>query len=600
MNIYLKWKENPSFNKEEIPIFDLEISQEEDHFAKARLVVDALTTLPPAGTEGILQTESQEVLFRGCLIGVPLKLEGQVAEIELVAKPFDFATKMASLQQEKRTHPYWDPLWVRAENSQNDLEIQDVRHASLYCDRCSGELSESDWFQGKQTLALKDNFFRDSLQMQLVQRPLKACTIKVHAHWIQRETGVANLSREIRKIFPGAQMSTYTKKALTQRWPEAGKRLGRSGFYVLKSKLKQVTPQAPLYPLFSKPLRLKNPEGEVKTYRLKRHWFKPSLWVGWESRQKRKETLMVTLHHGFQPLIPGEGDVKISEYTLQNINPEGEAYAWRPETYYSKSTKVLYQNKVYMCQAAHQSSLTFEEDQDFWAFKSVFHTPLGDPARVSFFLSERGYHAAEHAMERAKVVLARSARCFEITFEASWEALKDITTDTTIELVDPRLPDGQMKGKVVKYSLIVKGETGERFGKVTLLSSVKPHQNPPSPSPSLPSFSVEGYGEESYQGYDQQVYVSPTGLKYFRYDDQAPAEPSKYEPILKGIELINGPEDQEKELSQQSFTAPSLVEKAISQKPTRLRLFFKDLRTKERIDHTITIKMAEAWTVPAL
>ena len=117
MNIYLKW--NSSSELSPLSLFDLEIFQSEDCFAKARLVIDALASLPGAGTEGVIMQENNEILFKGLLIGSPVKIEGAFGEIELMAKPRDFLDKISVLQKVSRTPPYWDGLWVHVNKHNN-------------------------------------------------------------------------------------------------------------------------------------------------------------------------------------------------------------------------------------------------------------------------------------------------------------------------------------------------------------------------------------------------------------------------------------------------------------------------------------------------
>lgn len=594
MNIYLKWTECELLNNGNIAIFDLKISQAENDFARARLVIDALVALPQAGTEGVIIQENNEVLFKGLLIGSFVKIDGACGDIELIAKPLDFLDKISELQKISRTHPYWDGLWIRPGNQNNFQEIQDVRTASLFCDPWTGDLFLSDWFEGKNTITIHQKFFPASLQIKLTKQPLQSCTVNVHAHWIQWSRGISNLGPQIRKVFPNRKMSTYTERAILEKSPEPRKRLGRSGFWILKSELKPMIPASPLYPTYSPPIPL-GEEGS-KTYRAKRYWFKPTLWVRWQIRQKRKETLSLTLSHDFKSLYPGEGGHKTIEFTLQNINPDPEAYPWEPEHFYREGTKVVYKNAIHKCKFDHFSKITFEENKDLWTFKKLFHTPLGDPARSSFFLTDRGYQAAEHAMERAKVILAKSARCLEVSFEGSWEELKEVTTDTSIILSDPRLPGGEVKGKVVKCALIAKGETGERIVQVTLLCAAGTGKEGRVESRPMPVYSVEDYGERDYQVHENQVCRTPSGLLYFRYDDQGQPERTNAGPLLRGIQLTNGPVEQEEEMRRHAYKSPAVLRKALSQNPTRLRLFFKDLRTKERLDHRITARMAASWS----
>jgi hypothetical protein len=367
---------------------------------------------------------------------------------------------------------------------------------------------------------------------------------------------------------------------------------------VLKSKLKPLNPTALLYPPYSPPFSLEDPGEPPKTYRAKRYWFKPVLWVRWHRKQKRKETVSLTLFHEFQRLHPGEGEHKILDFTLQNINPDADVYPWNPDHWYEKGVKIICDNKIYKCNIAHTASLIFEEDQTKWIFKKAFQTPLGNPARASFFLTDRGYQAAEHGMERAKVMLADSARCLEVSFEGAWDPLKDITTDGSVILTDPRLPGGEIRGKVVKALIRANGETGERTVHVTLLCAVGTGKAQALNAHPTPDYGREDYGERKYQIYDNDVAETPSGLLYFRYDDQGPFEGSRQGPLIRRVELRNSPQDQEAEMLQLTGCSPTALTKALEKKPTSLRIFFKDLRTKESLEHLMTVKMAIPWSAP--
>jgi len=140
MNIYLTWTGAEKLNQENPFIFNLEIYQEENSFATAHLLLDIATPLPPTGTEGFIMEGDNEVLFKGLLIGNPVNIKEDFAEIKLISRPLDFMEKAAALQKKERVSPYWDDLWVQHKDLDNFHMIQDVRHCSLYCDRRTGEL----------------------------------------------------------------------------------------------------------------------------------------------------------------------------------------------------------------------------------------------------------------------------------------------------------------------------------------------------------------------------------------------------------------------------------------------------------------------------
>src|SRR3990167_8395625 len=146
MNINLNW----NTQQKPIPLFNLEITEEEGSFAKAKLVTHALANLPAPGTLGTIQSDTGEIFFNGALVGIPLRVEGHFSEIELIARPPDFPQKWEAIQKGCRVHPYWDELYIRPEKLQDFTERRDVQTTSVYCERKTGDVSLSDWFEGKQ------------------------------------------------------------------------------------------------------------------------------------------------------------------------------------------------------------------------------------------------------------------------------------------------------------------------------------------------------------------------------------------------------------------------------------------------------------------
>ena len=268
MDIFLNFPNLSGYQAKSLPIFDLEICEEENHLAVAILLVKAGETLPDAGTEALIEDGAGSVHFKGFLSGAPKKIEGDFAQIELLAKPKNFKESLENLQKESRCHPFWDPLWVRPDKRDDFEEIQEVRTACLYCDRKTGRLSWSDWFKEEGELTKHIDFFEESVVMKVKKVPLQACTVKVHVNWIQQERGIANLGPSLRKAFPHSYVSTYTKKSLEKKWPSPGKRLGKSGVWVIKSKLKPFYPAFPFLPRFSKPLFLGEKTEGQQSYRL--------------------------------------------------------------------------------------------------------------------------------------------------------------------------------------------------------------------------------------------------------------------------------------------------------------------------------------------
>jgi hypothetical protein len=365
--------------------------------------------------------------------------------------------------------------------------------------------------------------------------------------------------------------------------------------WIIKSDLKPYYPNLPFFPRFSRAITLEEDEETRTSYRLERFWFKPVLWVGWTYQQRRRETLTFTLPHSVQTLSPGPGKHKTLEFTLHNIYHDPNAYPWRHEAYYHMDSKVIVKDLIYECVVDHSSSMSFDKDSENWRFLRTFAAPLESPERTSFFLTERGQAAAEHAMERAKVDLAKSARALEVTFEGPWEALKDITTDMSLIVADPRLPGERIKGKVTKWIFIARGETGERFVRITLLCAIGENFISLQDQTILQT-SLQSSSQISLSADDNRMRQSPTGLRYFVDETFEPPAREKG-PLLRKIQLTNGPEDQEEEIQNGHYETPKALQQALGKKATRLRLFFRDLRTKHCLEHTVSFKMLP-WAAP--
>jgi hypothetical protein len=568
MNLHLSW------DHDSIPLFDIEISEEENNFPKAKIVVDALSPYPKLGTKGMIKTSNEKVLFQGVVEASPNRVNDSLSEIILISRPPDYKVNIQTLLKKNRLHPFWDGLYIPSEKHNDFNERQDIKMTTFACHRLTGEISECDLFQGNQKLHIGGDFFKDSLKITKLKPPLSRCEVKVHVHWIQKEWGMANISSSIRRAFPNSQVSTYSKDALLKNWPERGKYLGRSGIWVLKSGLKARRPTGANYPAYSKAHPLQDEKGKARSYKLRRFWFKPTLWVGWKVKQLRKETLTFTLE---QTCMGGSDGIKHLDFTLQNINPEPNAHPWMPETTYTLGDKVTHKNGIYRCLFDHKAGMIFEEQK--WHLKRNFKTPLENPARASFFLTDRGYLAAEHAMERARVEMKTSRRNLKIVFETTWEKMMSLVCDTSITLNDPRIPGGEITGKVIAYSFIAKGDTGEKICRVTLLCLEKTEQSKKRMNQPSPEY-VTDYLEDGGQVQLNRICETPTGLKYMRYDGSAPPL-GHIGPFIRRVDVANSPLEQEADfLTQKSLSALYI-------KPTSLRVAFKDLRTRDILEHTI-------------
>ncbi|MEB3702090.1 hypothetical protein Bealeia2_00753 [Candidatus Bealeia paramacronuclearis] len=386
-------------------VFALSISQKENEVARAEIKMEN----EPGKLEHLkkyekffISWESQgksELIFTGIPSRGNQTCEGYFCVFELYAAPPHLEEDVKAFLERQKKAPYWDPLFVPPEKRGKSLEVQDTLLESLYVDRKSWELKRSSFFKGSQKIDLKGNFLRESFINYVVQTPLRAVTVKLKAEWMQDQEGYVDIARVIARKFPGFQINSFSSIGIEANWPKQGQKVGRSGYEVIKSRFDRIKPNAHEPIPFSPPLKA---HLGIEKYYVRRHWYDAKLYLRWQYRQKRRETLLFTLQHEFQKGASLDGEVKEISISLQNINPEPRSYRWIPKAYYREGMLVTLGAYTYVAKDDHKSSYIFEEDRAHWKLKS--DSALGREERVdeTFFLSPRGRQAFEHGLTLAQ------------------------------------------------------------------------------------------------------------------------------------------------------------------------------------------------------
>jgi len=587
MTLYFAWVQEdqafsaPKHTRHDETLFDCTLSEQEGEFPTAALTIKN----PRAGFLHIYPDRKAyiswktgegkvQLLFSGRVIGLPILLEDECVQLELIAQPLEVEENLKNLPH--KNHKLFQALSIR-----DKVHLyQDAETSSLYCDRKTHELKKSDWFKGKTHLTLTPSHFHDSLQIEVKGEPYSAVKIRLSIQWIQRLRGIMNVGKIIANAFPNFAISSYTPLKITSQFPKSGQRFGRSGYWIVKSELKPFTPPRTaslgLYPLASCSFQI---EGK-KSKSFKRHWYRLDFWVGWDYQQKRHEEVELTLNHRAQALYPRKGPEKTLEIRLQNPHPKPEGRPWLPGLVYYPGSKVWNEGKLYECQKEHFSHISIEENIKEWKLLRK-HEDMPDEGKASFFLSEEGYEAVSHAAELAKWHLAKSARCVKVHFSGLWQDLSHLTTDMSVTLKDPRLPGGEIDGKITTLKITANGQTGERFVKVSLTCAI-------------------GEGEVEPVEEDGHSMNTPSGLVIRRYDDQPPMEGCLISPtnLVHHVDIQNGPLEQEAELAKHQNQGAKALTTALKSMMTRLRVKFVDLRSQEKLSHSIQATVLSNWSAP--
>ncbi len=371
--------------------------------------------------------------------------------------------------------------------------------------------------------------------MRLGEAPLAGVNVELQAEWVQRAYGEFNLYPKIAEKFSQGKVNSLTPTQLVTNWPKVGDKIGpektrkKSGYQIIHSHLEAVpalnTGVLKLYPSLSPEISI---EPGTKPLRLKQSWFKGELWVDWVYRQKRQETVYFTLHHHTQL----EGRIRPCH----------------------KSLKIKLQK--------------IEE-------------LLPDTSCASFFHTDRGKKAIEHAIERARAYLAGTARCIEVELQTPFEAACDITLDDTVILKGDYIPNGSLRGKVTEYRL----EATETQKLVWIRLSV-------------------AAGSQMAVSYNPEGSQTLSGISYHPYGDQAvkqgliDPETLHIDDFVKFIEVKGESKDQIEYLKHHPHKSRTNLQSLLAENPTTIEIELLDLRTHEMLEHRIDLNISYAWSAP--
>jgi hypothetical protein len=156
--------------------------------------------------------------------------------------------------------------------------------------------------------------------------------------------------------------------------------------------------------------------------------------------------------------------------------------------------------------------------------------PIGDPMRSAFFPTDRGMLAVQYPLLVARAHLMQSARAAKINFDCSFERAIELSCRMNALLHDPRLPGGQVTGKITEYHIKADGDKGQLSGQVQIESTIGTGV-PITLREGSPTYVEEGYVEVGYQFYSDADIGLPTG------DGNIEMPPSYFDPTQMVLPL---------------------------------------------------------------
>ncbi len=592
MTIYFAWvgveeSFNPKIHcRDDQQVFRLDIQQREGGFALARIAI----ANPKCG---LLNYKRQRhcfiayhntLLFKGRVVGMPVQVNGEIVHLDFSAEPEDSQQRLLDLQKQLKQAPYWDELFVSEEGQDDPVEVLEARSALYYWCRTTGEVSISDIFNGQHHVNLTDKFFRNSLKFAVNEVPLASISIEVIAEWTQRAQGECDIGHLIEEKFTRGLVNTLTGVDLAVKWWRTGEKVGHTNYKVVQSDLQEIEH---LNPQTSSAVWSGEDANERSKIWFKRHWFKTYLRLGWSYKQRRREVACFTLNHATQPLAQNNGKTRRLRLYLQNI--VGENHHWRPYHRYTPKFHVVYKTAVYTCIKRHQSSDVFADK--FWQQIGRSGHISEQAHRASFFLTDRGMRAINHAIEIARSHLAASARAISIKIVGEFDLLHQVTTDHSITIQDDRLPGGKVTGKITAYRIYVDGKTGHRHVEVTLAVAIGAGAKSEDRVDATETYVDNTFCAQPYQAFTKWQLQQPKGGIIH------PLSLSAFD-IVRKVTVENDAKAQNQHLLQNQYPANQDLKSVLSEVPTNVRIDLADIGAVETLHHEINIDLHDAWSAP--
>lgn len=577
--------------REDLKILKLQLIEKEGNYPCAKLIVPNNKSWKKHSWTWITCLIDGEVkpLFKGCLSGLPVRIDGETIQIEFVSEPSDCHTQIKKLCDTLKNEGGYNPLFLPLER-QHEPELKDLLDGRMeipYWSRDTLELSLANLFWGSEFKVFEGQHLYDSLRMRLAQQPMGEIEVQVGVRWKQTANANCRLDHVIQAHLPSGLLSTLTGVDLETNWWKDGTKLDHTGYKLEQSDLEKVqTPQTGvlnLYPRLSRPLSLSphdpyNKSKRQRQVRLKRDWYRPRLKVAWRYSQSRYESASFVLKNNMQ-CDAWNNRKRILKLQVHLGREKPHVRPWVPEILYDRGDKIELNHLIYVCLKNHRSGDLFENDQGFW--HSDGSTAQHMTLRFGeFFPQDQGQQVLQKAIEIASTRLAMSTRALEVAFECPFKDAVNLRCNQSLALKDHRLPSGEVRGKIKSIELNVNGKTGTAKAEIILACGVGRAKDLSTPQEGMTPISVKHLKPlEPVQGHLYPHLLSAADL-------------------LKEIEIMNDAPQQEAYLIENQYPKHHHLLSDLGDVKTRLRLVLEDMRTTPLIIQRYWVDLDQGWTAP--
>lgn len=444
-------------------------------------------------------------LFHGRLVGVPDGLNEELVSLTYVGRAADNEQQKEDLADSLRVLPYFDPVFIDPQQIKNVDQVLEARAALWHYGRTDKLVTISNIMLGEAgtiVIGAGDIF---GLDITYRGEPLRSVNVTAEVNWKQAHAGVVDITAPLNAAFKAAgssgPISSFTGQGLEATWLLAGDQIGggwsvkATTLTLLSSFTTGVTPtfvEVPINPALippGPPDFLPVDEGDATTNPVQKArfylWvFSATLRVAYEASRERSEVVRFTMHADVQDILSQSDEPRFEDMQFQSGLVGGEI------------------------DDANASDGTFTGED----------LPIGNVARRSYFNLPRGKQSLKFLMLIARARLLFAARAGQVAADIDFALAVGLSCRHNVLISDPRLPGGEVFGKVVGYQFGLDGETGALAGQVSLASAIGRGAELPPVIEGTPTHSSADYfgpDAQEYLGAEAPVVAGPVGgLKY--------------------------------------------------------------------------------------
>lgn len=544
-----------------------------------------------------------QILFSGYVSRIPDVSEKDVLTLTLSAASKNVDQELRSLMRRIKNKGFIDPLFTKNNAFEEDpSDALQARPALFYWDRCSGKVRLSHLIKGRYQFDVTPFIFSQTIKYKCSHVPINKIYLSLDAFWTKENSGSYNLISQLKSCFFGKIINSLTGDSFKKNWWKKGQNIGKSGYWIEESSLKEITPLHTgilgLYPSVSDKIWLSpndplNESNQPCQVRLKRSWFKAKLKIAWHFWQRREESIKGIIQANMSPYFGHTMGERHLHFTLDRVGLMDRCEGWHKERTYELDDLVEWQNSVYRCLHRHYSNENFEEQN--WHFLGKNGDVPRQKDRSSFFATERGRRAIDYALRIANAHLVYSARALDVHFKIPFSQGVRVTCDTTVLIPDFRNIKNKIEGKVKNCRLYVSGKKGIAWAEV-VVGVLIPTDSHPILSPeenreNERNFYVENqYMEENYEA-PQKNYCHDLGVFYtvsssLERSDSCP---------LEGVFVNNDGHEQNLYLAKHQYPGTDSIQGTLQSVQTNIMFKFRPLRRRQAISQQMTLSMMNAW-----